>query len=197
MPVQERGRRRVDSILDATAALIKEDGLATLSTNSIARRARMPVGTIYQFFPNKSAILVALQERFNNEIDQVLRGLVARDRVGPDSLDDFVDSLAALWNRQNTLVLHWHALRLHERDFAAGDLQATKGILRGNEALLARLGVRGPARRRLMSRLIAESVTAHLDHAVTLSRRGRRQAVLELKRMLHAYVLSATGPSRR
>lgn len=96
MPVQERGRRRVDSILDATAALIRADGLATLSTNSIARRAGVPVGTIYQFFRNKSAILVALQERFNNQIDAVLKRLLARPRIGPGSLDVLVDSLAEL-----------------------------------------------------------------------------------------------------
>lgn len=94
-------------------------------------------------------------------------------------------------------MLNWHALRLHEKEFAARDIQADEVILRSNDALLAKLGVRSRTRRRLMSRLIAESITAHLDHAATLAKPDRRQAVLELKRMLRAYVLSASRPSRK
>src|SRR5687768_3941077 len=52
-PRQERGRRRVDEILDAAEALIAEVGPAAVSIQELARRAGASVGSIYHFFPHK------------------------------------------------------------------------------------------------------------------------------------------------
>ena len=61
---QARGQRRIDLILDVAALLFAEVGFDAATTNVIAERAGIPVGSIYQFFPNKDAIAEALADRF-------------------------------------------------------------------------------------------------------------------------------------
>ena len=71
-PVQERSRRRVETIIRAAAQIIARDGYAGLSTNRLAREAGVPVGSIYEYFENKDDILVAVIE---HEIEAVMRRL--------------------------------------------------------------------------------------------------------------------------
>ncbi|MCU0647078.1 MAG: TetR/AcrR family transcriptional regulator [Gemmatimonadaceae bacterium] len=67
-PSQDRGQRRVDSILDAAAALFAEQGVDAVSVNAIAQRAGSSVGSLYHFFPNKDAIVEALAARYCREM---------------------------------------------------------------------------------------------------------------------------------
>jgi AcrR family transcriptional regulator len=61
---QARGQRRIEVILDTAAQLFAEMGFEAASTNLIAARAGLPIGSVYQFFPNKDAIAEALADRF-------------------------------------------------------------------------------------------------------------------------------------
>lgn len=69
-PQQARSRVRLERILDATGELLGEIGVDGLSTRMIAARAGVNVATIYQFFPNKYAVIAALVER---TAEQLLR----------------------------------------------------------------------------------------------------------------------------
>ena len=62
-PRQGRSRVTVDVLLDATAQVLVADGYDAASTNRIARRAGVSVGSIYQYFANKEALVQALAER--------------------------------------------------------------------------------------------------------------------------------------
>lgn len=62
-PQQERALRTVNTIFEATARILEQEGEAALNTNKIARKAGFSVGTLYQYFPTKEAILEALAER--------------------------------------------------------------------------------------------------------------------------------------
>src|SRR3954471_17613134 len=75
VPQQDRGQRRVDLILDAASAVIAEVGVDGATTNAIAARARTSVGSLYQFFPNKDAIVQALAVRYTSAFEQL------KDRV--------------------------------------------------------------------------------------------------------------------
>lgn len=68
LPSQDRGQRRVDSILDAAAELFAEQGVDAVSVNAIAARAGSSVGSLYHFFPNKDAIIEALALRYCREM---------------------------------------------------------------------------------------------------------------------------------
>jgi AcrR family transcriptional regulator len=61
-PRQERARATVEAILEAAAEVIAHEGYAVMTTNRVAARAGVSIGSLYQYFPNKQAILVALLE---------------------------------------------------------------------------------------------------------------------------------------
>jgi AcrR family transcriptional regulator len=63
-PKQERGKRRVSLIVDAAAQVFAEIGYEAATTILIAERANTSVGSLYQFFPNKDAIVRALVDRY-------------------------------------------------------------------------------------------------------------------------------------
>lgn len=63
VPQQSRSRHRVERILDAAAELVLEEGVDGLSTRQIAERADIPVASLYQYFADRDAIMLALVER--------------------------------------------------------------------------------------------------------------------------------------
>jgi AcrR family transcriptional regulator len=62
-PQQSRADQTVDTIVDATLQILDSDDGETLTTNRIAERAGFSVGTLYQYFKNKDAVIAALMER--------------------------------------------------------------------------------------------------------------------------------------
>lgn len=62
-PRQSRSQVTVDALLQATAQLLEEAGYARLTTNHVARRAGVSIGSLYQYFPSKEALCHALAER--------------------------------------------------------------------------------------------------------------------------------------
>lgn len=62
-PQQQRSRTLVDTLLEATARVLADKGLAHTTTNEIARVAGVSVGSLYQYFPSKEALAAALIER--------------------------------------------------------------------------------------------------------------------------------------
>jgi AcrR family transcriptional regulator len=57
------GHEIVAAILDATAEILAEGGFVALTTNHLARRAGVSIGSLYHYFANKEAIITALAER--------------------------------------------------------------------------------------------------------------------------------------
>lgn len=67
-PKQQRGKQRVEKILDAAAAVFDELGYEAATTHLIAAKARTAVGSIYQFFPDKAAIFHAMELRHSERV---------------------------------------------------------------------------------------------------------------------------------
>jgi AcrR family transcriptional regulator len=59
-PTQARARRTIETIFEATARIIERDGAKAVNTNLIAERAGIGIGTLYEYFPNKEAVLIAM-----------------------------------------------------------------------------------------------------------------------------------------
>ncbi|PBB37131.1 TetR/AcrR family transcriptional regulator [Mesorhizobium sp. WSM3868] len=66
-PTQKRSRERVERMLAAAAALIAEQGSDAMRMGEVAERAGVSIGSLYQFFPDKRAIVWALAERYTAE----------------------------------------------------------------------------------------------------------------------------------
>lgn len=90
-PQQERSRLRVGRILDAAESLLVARGYDALTIRQIAMDAGVATGTIYQFFPDKSAIVDVLAERYLSMFAGAMTALEDEDPVG--SPDDLVELL--------------------------------------------------------------------------------------------------------
>lgn len=76
-PIQHRSKATVDAILVAAAQVFEAHGYASGTTNRIAERAGVSIGSLYQYFPSKDSIAVALLERHIADTDQRLHEWVA------------------------------------------------------------------------------------------------------------------------
>jgi AcrR family transcriptional regulator len=70
---QERSRATVDALVEATARILVKDGFEKTSTNRIAEVAGVSVGSLYQYFPSKEALVAAVIDRHNEEIMAIVR----------------------------------------------------------------------------------------------------------------------------
>jgi AcrR family transcriptional regulator len=70
---QKRSQATVQTLLDATARVLTRQGYDRASTNRIAATAGVSVGSLYQYFPNKEALVAALVARHNQEMLELLR----------------------------------------------------------------------------------------------------------------------------
>ena len=76
-PRQDRSRAMVEVIVEATWKILAEEGYAAASTNRIAERAGTSVGSLYQYFPNKDAIVAAVQRLHHADLAAVMSAAFA------------------------------------------------------------------------------------------------------------------------
>jgi AcrR family transcriptional regulator len=91
-PKQQRSRGRVEEILAAARKLIGEKGIDAVKMREIAALAGGPISSVYQYFPNKSAILATLFEQWSEEMDGRVKERL--DQVA--SLDDLMSAASEL-----------------------------------------------------------------------------------------------------
>jgi AcrR family transcriptional regulator len=72
-PKQRRARQTVEAVLDAVVRLLKRDGSKAITTNRIAEVAGVSIGSVYQYFPDKRAIFIALHQRHIDQIDRMVQ----------------------------------------------------------------------------------------------------------------------------
>jgi AcrR family transcriptional regulator len=75
---QERSRLTVNALLEATARILVREGFDKASTNRIAEVAGVSVGSLYQYFPSKEALVAALIDRHNQDVGQLVRAELAQ-----------------------------------------------------------------------------------------------------------------------
>lgn len=77
-PTQERAQRTIETIFEATAQIIDEAGETAMTTNKIAHKAGFSIGTLYQYFPTKEAILMAMINRSRRQVMDDMHEMLAR-----------------------------------------------------------------------------------------------------------------------
>lgn len=78
-PTQQRSQLTWDIIIEAAAQVFSKVGYEKTSTNLIAERAGLSVGTIYEYFPNKDVLLTELQSHWNDTCWEYAKNLPAQD----------------------------------------------------------------------------------------------------------------------
>jgi len=81
-PQQARSNELVAAILDAAVQVLAKEGAQRFTTARVAERAGVSVGSLYQYFPNKAAILFRLQSDEWRRTSELLRDILA-DRAKP------------------------------------------------------------------------------------------------------------------
>lgn len=74
---QARSRATVDALIEATARILVRLGYEKTSTNRIAEVAGVSVGSLYQYFPSKEALVAAVIDRHNEALTRIVRGVLA------------------------------------------------------------------------------------------------------------------------
>lgn len=92
-PRQQRSRAKVEAILGAVEALAADD-VGSLTTSTIAKRAGISVGSLYQYFENREDIVERLLERYRRELDEMMHKTFANDGV-----TSLAEGLAAVTGR--------------------------------------------------------------------------------------------------
>src|SRR6185312_13440431 len=73
---QQRSRATVDTLIEAIARILVREGFDKSSTNRIAGEAGVSIGSLYQYFPSKEALVGAVMDRHQQELMQVVRGVL-------------------------------------------------------------------------------------------------------------------------
>src|SRR5258708_7556864 len=99
LPKQDRSQDLVDAILIAARRLLQSSGVAQLTTNHIATSAGVSIGSLYRYFPNKEAIVVALIEKEISGHLAALRAALekARELSNADAVQLSVKALCDLY----------------------------------------------------------------------------------------------------
>jgi len=197
-PRQERGRRRVEAILDAAAALIWEHGVGGLTVHGIARRAGTSIGSMYHFFPDLDAVVAGLAERDVRSFEPVIAALAARPAREWALLSAAAAADAIVTPIYSFLKVHPHTLlllatpragaRFHKRR----EEMRTAGLDLVERIFAARLPVVRPPVRRARAAVIVGTI----EGVLTLVNRARvdpGKASDELKRAVTAYLEAMEG----
>jgi len=89
---QQRSRATVDALIEATARVLVKEGFERASTNRIAAEAGVSIGSLYQYFPTKEALVAAVIERHKTAMLQMLRETLVRVAKRPlqDALREII-----------------------------------------------------------------------------------------------------------
>ncbi len=202
LPRQSRGQRRVDLLLDAAAAVIAEQGLEAATAEAIALRARTAKGSLYQFFPNRDAVVAALALRYADELRHIHEKAFATDPRGMPLerlIDRIVRPLAAFHDRNPAFrrVFMTADAPVDSTGGAPARIRAQlfDSIVDRLDLLYAARNPRLPARDRRRAALVSASIGQAL-----LARRDRAQAsekkplLDDLRRILAAYLVPLLDP---
>jgi AcrR family transcriptional regulator len=100
-PSQKRSRERVDAILSNATEMIAETGSDALRMSELAQRTGISIGSLYQYFPDKSAVVHALAERCNEES----RACIAEGLSAVGSTEDLAAAFGALIDTYYSIFL--------------------------------------------------------------------------------------------
>jgi AcrR family transcriptional regulator len=131
---QARARATIDAILEATAHILIRDGYDRLTTNHVAREAGVSIGSIYQYFPSKDALVAALVDRQLDRMLSVIAPEVAEAIDEP--FDKAIDRLVRALMRAHEVEPELYRAVL-EQVPRVGRLERIREIDRHFEALLA------------------------------------------------------------
>lgn len=192
-PAQARGQRRVEAILDAAAAMIREAGLEGLTVHGLAERAGTSIGSMYHFFPDLDAVIVALADRHLKGFAPLVSAVVERDarawsRMSAAAVADAIVTPFFTYLRRHPDILPLYAAPERTSRFGRW-MEEMKRV--GLDLIERILATRAPSVPRDVRRARAAVVLGLLEGTTTILMRSRTSeihVVEELNRAMTAYL---------
>ena len=192
VPQQTRSQERVDSILDTAADLFTEIGYEASTTNAIAERAGISIGTLYRYFSDKDAILRALAARYHQEEKELFERVFTDDVIYlPLSvlLDRLIDPFLDLYC---DCPVYAHILLGTDvsADIAAASQEIEQEVIERLANIMQKVAPQIDHQQAYLTAVICKSAVKSLISLRTSSSDGdfRVQITAEIKRMLLAYL---------
>ncbi|MHC2251212.1 AcrR family transcriptional regulator [Bradyrhizobium embrapense] len=186
-PTQQRSRERFERILACATEIMTEKGSEAFRMSDIVERSGVAFGSLYQYFPDKAAIIGTLAERHN----AVGRDCVRRDLAAVSSARDLhpalcriVDSYYEMFIREPVMRDIWQATQADRalQKLDADDMAVLSDLLSG---AVRRVAPNMPsATLATFSGLTMTLIAAAVRHAITLPPRKARQVLTQFKTML-------------
>lgn len=193
-PVQQRSAQRVERMLEACASLIEELGYDGVTTTLIAERAGVAVGSLYQFFPDKRAVVQALTLR---NLERFMANVVQRfDSAELEHWWDAVDSMFDVYVEMHRTVPAFS--RLHFGDVVDTRLldegkDNNAVIAEGLAALISERFGRSMEELALPVAVAIEAADGVLKFAFRRNDRGDQVVVDEAKALIKGYLSTRLG----
>jgi AcrR family transcriptional regulator len=197
VPVQKRSRERFELILVTAEDMLKEAGGEAFKMSDLVARSGVPFGSLYQYFPDKTAVIAALAERYNKIAHACVSAAldpVADEKGLQAALILVVDGYYDMFRDYPAMKPIWEATQadrvLQRIDCEDGDYLS--GMLL--DALLRASPALGRDRAKTIARLAIELIAAAVRHAITLDQREAEESLAIFKHGLPGFVSGATLP---
>jgi AcrR family transcriptional regulator len=192
---QQRSRATVAALIEATARILVREGFDRASTNRIAEQAGVSVGSLYQYFPSKEALVAAVIDRHHQQLMAVVRRALAE--VAAEPLEQAVRKLVAAAIQAHRLDPKLHRV-LAEQIPRTGRLEKVEAFNRETYALFRayleshrdqlRAVDLGLAAFVCVTSIEALTHTAVLNHSTILSAESMKTLIDEATRLVVAYL---------
>lgn len=165
IPMQERGKRRVEAILDAAAAEFADAGFDGATVDAIAERAQSSIGSVYQFFGNKEALYQAVAEEALTRSRRLFEEILTPELMGGAWEDILGAALDAYfeWEREDVYVRAVYSNLQLYGTFEEEDRAMMSELTERTSDLLGLFapGLK-PAKRRLVAETVVNTTTSFL-----------------------------------
>lgn len=191
-PAQQRSREKYSRILSSARAVLVDAGFESFTFDEVARRAEVPIGTLYQFFANKYVLICELDREDTAAIVAELNAFSKRVPAlqWPEFLDEFIDHLAKLWKEDPSRRAVWHAVQSTPATRATA-AATEKEMLSIIAAVMEPLAPRAPLDMSLgLAGILIHTVTSLLNYGIREDEHSFDATVAEIKRMLVAYLFA-------
>lgn len=192
---QRRSRATVDALIEATARILIKEGFDKASTNRIAEQAGVSVGSLYQYFPSKEALVAAVIDRHHEQLMQIVRNELAE--VAAQPVEHAVRRLVAAAIEAHRIDPKLHRV-LAEQIPRTGRLENVEAFNREAHALFRAYLEEHSNELRVLDLDLAAFVcvtsiealthTAVLHHSKTLSDTALRKLIEEATRLVVGYL---------
>jgi AcrR family transcriptional regulator len=192
VPTQARSRARVRRLVDAAEELLAAEGAEALTTTRVAEVAGVSVGSLYQYLPDKGAIVEALARRYLAEFEALMGELERDIRRNPgawaDPVGRLIDAFSARYRERPGYRALWFGRELSD-ELRAADRENKVALAQGVRRIAVTLGLaRDDDYLRVAARagvLVTDSI---LQEAFRLDPLGDAELIEEAKRILRLYL---------